>query len=332
MAHPFGLRLRSCGENPVAAESLGVNVYTTSSWRCSISGGLAGLGGGFLAIVANHLPRGPDRRPRLHRPRRHDLRQLACRAACYRRRPLRLHRRRPAARWRHDVHALLLLLAVLLVVVGDLAGRPQGRTVQGVIALVVGVARRRLVRRDRQVPPELSQHAPYVTTLLVLAFASQRLRMPAADGQIYRKGEGHSGAAAGPTRRLGGAARGARSRLMERAYAPYSQLPGRRGGPRRRRPHRGRLQRRERRLRRDPVRRVRHGLASCTRTGGGRLVASSASAAHGAAAHAVRALPQLLWENGGPDCCWSTPEGVLPMREVLPQAFGPDNLTVTPCG
>jgi simple sugar transport system permease protein len=31
---------------------------------------------------------------------------------------------------------------------------------------------------------------PYVTTLLVLAFASQRLRMPAADGQIYRKGEG----------------------------------------------------------------------------------------------------------------------------------------------
>ncbi len=29
---------------------------------------------------------------------------------------------------------------------------------------------------------------PYVVTLLVLAFASQRLRMPAADGQIYRKG------------------------------------------------------------------------------------------------------------------------------------------------
>ena len=26
-------------------------------------------------------------------------------------------------------------------------------------------------------------------TLLVLAFASQRLRMPAADGQVYRKGE-----------------------------------------------------------------------------------------------------------------------------------------------
>ena len=40
-------------------------------------------------------------------------------------------------------------------------------------------------------PPELSGTTPYVTTLLVLAFASQRLRMPAADGQVYRKGEGH---------------------------------------------------------------------------------------------------------------------------------------------
>jgi simple sugar transport system permease protein len=29
---------------------------------------------------------------------------------------------------------------------------------------------------------------PYVITLLVLAFASQRLRMPAADGAVYRKG------------------------------------------------------------------------------------------------------------------------------------------------
>ena len=35
---------------------------------------------------------------------------------------------------------------------------------------------------------------------------------------------------------------------------------------------------------------------------------------------------QLLWENGGPDCLLLTPEGVLPMREVLPQAFGPADL------
>jgi simple sugar transport system permease protein len=38
------------------------------------------------------------------------------------------------------------------------------------------------------VPNDFSGMTPYVITLLVLAFASQRLRMPAADGQIYRKG------------------------------------------------------------------------------------------------------------------------------------------------
>ena len=48
----FGLRLRSCGENPVAAESLGVNVYQYKYIAVIISGALAGLGGAFLAIVA----------------------------------------------------------------------------------------------------------------------------------------------------------------------------------------------------------------------------------------------------------------------------------------
>ena len=50
---PFGLRLRSCGESPVAAESLGVNVLRYKFVAVLISGGLAGLGGGFLAMVAS---------------------------------------------------------------------------------------------------------------------------------------------------------------------------------------------------------------------------------------------------------------------------------------
>src|SRR5690606_41622081 len=49
----FGLRLRSCGENPVAAESLGVNVDKYKYLAVIISGALAGLGGVFLSIVAN---------------------------------------------------------------------------------------------------------------------------------------------------------------------------------------------------------------------------------------------------------------------------------------
>jgi simple sugar transport system permease protein len=39
------------------------------------------------------------------------------------------------------------------------------------------------------VPTQLINALPYVVTLLVLALASQHLRMPAADGLRYRKGE-----------------------------------------------------------------------------------------------------------------------------------------------
>ena len=34
----------------------------------------------------------------------------------------------------------------------------------------------------------------------------------------------------------------------------------------------------------------------------------------------------MLWEHGGPECLLATPQGVLPMREILPQAFGPEDL------
>jgi ABC-type uncharacterized transport system permease subunit len=49
----FGLRLRSCGESPAAAESLGVHVLRYKFVAVLISGGLAGLGGGVLAMVAS---------------------------------------------------------------------------------------------------------------------------------------------------------------------------------------------------------------------------------------------------------------------------------------
>ncbi|MDQ3480561.1 MAG: ABC transporter permease, partial [Actinomycetota bacterium] len=39
------------------------------------------------------------------------------------------------------------------------------------------------------IPGDFTEMAPYVTTLLVLALFSQRLRMPAADGLRYRRGE-----------------------------------------------------------------------------------------------------------------------------------------------
>lgn len=51
----FGLRLRSVGESPAAAESLGVNVYRYKFIGVLVSGGLAGLGGAFLTLVASNL-------------------------------------------------------------------------------------------------------------------------------------------------------------------------------------------------------------------------------------------------------------------------------------
>ena len=48
---PWGLRLRSCGENPYAAESLGVNVLRMKYYAVIISGALAGLGGAYIVVV-----------------------------------------------------------------------------------------------------------------------------------------------------------------------------------------------------------------------------------------------------------------------------------------
>ena len=39
-----------------------------------------------------------------------------------------------------------------------------------------------------ELPGQLVTMTPYIATILVMALASQRLRMPAADGMPYRRG------------------------------------------------------------------------------------------------------------------------------------------------
>jgi simple sugar transport system permease protein len=51
---PVGLRLRSVGENPRAAETVGIGVYRTRYAAVITSGGLAALGGAFLSIGFVH--------------------------------------------------------------------------------------------------------------------------------------------------------------------------------------------------------------------------------------------------------------------------------------
>jgi cytidine deaminase len=61
-------------------------------------------------------------------------------------------------------------------------------------------------------------------------------------------------------------------------------------------------------------------------SGGGRLVAFACVDARGNALMPCGRCRQLLWEHGGPTLLVETVSGIRPMTEVLPDAFGPDDL------
>ncbi|WP_030609491.1 ABC transporter permease [Streptomyces sclerotialus] len=185
----FGLRLRSCGESPVAAESLGVNVYTYKYAAVVVSGALAGLGGAFLAIYV-HIYQDGQTGGRGYiglatmifgnwRPG-----GVAMGAG--------LFGFMDAFQLRgggETVHALLLLLAVLLVglAIWKLRG---GHRVQGTASIVVAALLALWYATTDTVPLEIVSVAPYIATLLVLSLAAQRLRAPKAIGKAYRRGQG----------------------------------------------------------------------------------------------------------------------------------------------
>jgi cytidine deaminase len=61
-------------------------------------------------------------------------------------------------------------------------------------------------------------------------------------------------------------------------------------------------------------------------SGGGRLVALACVDGHGEPLMPCGRCRQLLFEHGGPDMLVQTIEGPMRMAEVLPLAFGPDDL------
>ena len=186
----FGLRLRSCGESPYAAESLGVKVLKYKYYAVVASGAFAGLGGAFLAIVAQSQYRDGQTGGRGYiglaamifgnwRPG-----GLAGGAGLFGYTDaLRLRR------GEESVHALLLVVGLALLALAAWQVRRR-RVGVAVVAAIAGAAVISWYASTDTVPGDFTVMTPYITTLLVLALASQRLRMPAADGLVYRKGEG----------------------------------------------------------------------------------------------------------------------------------------------
>ncbi|MFD5425818.1 ABC transporter permease [Streptomyces sp. NPDC127084] len=186
----FGLRLRSCGENPIASESLGVNVYKYKYIAVIVSGGMAGLGGAFLSLVTSHIYNEGQTGGRGYiglaamifgnwRPG-----GLAMGAG--------LFGFSDALQLRaggQSVHALLLLLAVVLLGLG-LWKAYRKSYLTAVISVVIAFGVFVWYLGTDTVPTEFVSATPYVVTLLVLSISAQRLRMPKADGMRYRKGQG----------------------------------------------------------------------------------------------------------------------------------------------
>lgn len=187
----FGLRLRICGEYPQAGEVQGINIYKYKYLGVIISGALAGLGGAFIVspelsgiyleaqtqgrgfiglaalIFGNYRPIGILGGALLFGyPFGIGLRDLDGTAS----------------------HALILVNVIGLFLVAVWALRRHKRS-DAVLAAILGLAALGWFLVSDTVDPVWINIFPYVIVLLVLVFFAQRLRVPAADGQIYRRGE-----------------------------------------------------------------------------------------------------------------------------------------------
>ncbi|MGW3305512.1 cytidine deaminase [Streptomyces sp. NPDC001073] len=68
-------------------------------------------------------------------------------------------------------------------------------------------------------------------------------------------------------------------------------------------------------------------VSDLQRTGGGRLTHFTCVDGKGDILVPCGRCRQLLYEFGGPALLVETPAGILPLSDMLPQAFGPDHLT-----
>lgn len=183
---PIGLRLRSVGEDPEASDSLGVKVYALKYLAVMVSGGCAGLGGvvlvylfagrfssgqtngrGFIGLAAmifgNWRPGG-----------------LLAGAG--------LFGFMDAMQLQPDktAHALLVVGSLVFVAMAVRMLLKQRWTTAAML-FALAAAMWIWYQQTDELPRELVPYFPHFTTLAVLVFSAKRLRMPAADGKVYRR-------------------------------------------------------------------------------------------------------------------------------------------------
>ena len=150
----FGLRLRSCGENPQAADSLGINVYRMRYAGTTISGALAGMGGFVYALTTTNCTANGDVA---------GFGFLALAVMIFGNwKPLNI----AAASMLFGLFKCIAAAYSTLDINGD-----------GVFMLAqIGIS------------SHLYRMLPYLVTLIVLAFTSKKSRAPKAEGIPYDQG------------------------------------------------------------------------------------------------------------------------------------------------
>ncbi len=151
----FGLRLRSCGENPQAAASLGIGVYKMRYAGTTISGALAGMGGFVYALTTANASSNGDVA---------GFGFLALAVMIF-------------GNWKPlNIAGAALLFGLFKCVAAGYSSIDINN--DGVFLLA-----------ELGISPHLYRMLPYIITLVVLAFTSNKSRAPKAEGIPYEKGQ-----------------------------------------------------------------------------------------------------------------------------------------------
>ena len=151
----FGLRLRACGENPQAADSLGINVHKMRYSGTTISGALAGMGGFVYSLTTANCTANGDVA---------GFGFLALAVMIF-------------GNWKPlNIAGASLLFGLFKCIAAAYSNLDING--DGIYLLA-----------ELGISSHLYRMLPYLVTLIVLAFTSKKSRAPKAEGIPYDKGK-----------------------------------------------------------------------------------------------------------------------------------------------